>query len=56
LKNLLDDGQLLLRLTSFVADKSRDGVPTEDIVEGLIQSRFLPRRTSNVLQEQLSPE
>lgn len=56
LKDLVSDRELLLNLTSLVAEKSRSGIVTEDIVEELIQSDLLPKRTSNVLQKQLSPE
>lgn len=56
LKVLLEDRELLLRLTSFVTEKSRSGIPTENIVEELVRKRMLPRRTSHVLQVQLSPE
>lgn len=55
LKSLLSDGELLLHLTSFVAEKSRSGIATDHIVEELIQSRMLPKQTAKVLREQLSP-
>ncbi|MFQ6128204.1 MAG: HD domain-containing protein [Thermoplasmata archaeon] len=55
LKSLLRDRELLLRMTSFVTEKSRSGVQTEEIVEELMRSGSLPDSVLVVLQEQLNP-
>ncbi|MCK4948561.1 MAG: HD domain-containing protein [Thermoplasmata archaeon] len=56
LQNLLKNRKLLVRLTSLVAEGSRTGVPTEEIVAELIRSDFLPESTLDVLREQLDPQ
>jgi hypothetical protein len=56
LQNLLSDREVLVRLTSLVAEGSRTGVPTEEIVAELIRSGFLPESTLDVLREQLDPQ
>jgi HD superfamily phosphodiesterase len=53
LRNVLADRDLLVRLTSLVAEGSRNGVPTEEIVAGLVRSGFLPKGTLDALREQL---
>lgn len=56
LKNLLADRDLLARLTSLVAEGSRNGVPTEEIVAELVRSGSLSKSMLDILQEQLDPQ
>lgn len=55
LRNVLADRDLLARLTSFVAERSRNGVPTEEIVAELIRAGSLSKSSLDILREQLDP-
>ncbi|MFQ6106141.1 MAG: HD domain-containing protein [Thermoplasmata archaeon] len=56
LRNLLRDRPSTLRLVSLVADRSRSGVPTEEIIEELMETGVLPERVLNILRDQLDPQ
>lgn len=55
LTDIINDRDLLTRLTSMVAERSRFGVPTEKIVVELVESRILPDDAMKILVQQLNP-
>jgi hypothetical protein len=55
LRSLLNDRDTLTRLTQFVAERSRRGVRTEDIVAEVADSSLLPENLTSVLLKQLDP-
>jgi hypothetical protein len=55
LKILLEDRDTLTRLTQLVAERSRQGVSTENIVDEIVKSDLLPEQLTRTLAQQLDP-